>query len=69
MRNLVDSVATLHEAGLVHNDIRPSNIFYSSDKKCFLIGAFSRIMGAGSVLSEERNKSNEFYRDQKKPKD
>jgi serine/threonine protein kinase len=41
---LVEAVVTLHSAGFSHNDIRPSNVYYSISKKCFILGSFSNVM-------------------------
>ena len=43
MKNMIDAVDALHSAGYVHNDIRPSHIYYSSIKKCFVLGSFSNV--------------------------
>jgi serine/threonine protein kinase len=42
--DLVEGLCVLHGNGLTHNDIRPSNVYYSSQKDCFLLGSFSNVM-------------------------
>ncbi len=37
MQDLVLAVDSLHEYNFSHNDIRPSNIFYSKDKKKYIL--------------------------------
>lgn len=41
---LVEGVHALHSNGLTHNDIRPSNVYYSAEKDCYLLGSFSNVM-------------------------
>ena len=42
--DLVEGLSVMHESGLTHNDIRPSNIYYSKQRECFLLGSFSNVM-------------------------
>lgn len=46
---LVQALNTLHKAGITHNDIRPSTIYYSIKKKCYMLGSFSSCMREGST--------------------
>lgn len=41
--NLTEAVVCLHASGFTHNDIRPSNIYYSHNKKRFILGSFSKM--------------------------
>jgi|LakMenEpi03Aug12_release.lakeMendotaPanAssembly.Ray.scaffolds.fasta_scaffold5871852_1 serine/threonine protein kinase len=43
MNNMIEAVDDLHKAGYVHNDIRPSNIYYSDIKQSFVLGSFSNV--------------------------
>lgn len=45
--HLVEALSALHFAGLSHNDIRPSNVYYSAYKNCYLLGSFSNVMQGG----------------------
>ncbi len=38
--DLATAVCQMEKIDLAHRDIRPHNIWYSSDKKCFKIGGF-----------------------------
>ena len=69
MKNLVEAVATLHDVGLAHNDIRPSHVYYSAEKKCFILGSYSNVNYACAVAPADSSaKKENFYRDPKKRK-
>lgn len=42
--DLVEAVHALHEADITHNDIRPSTVYYSLNRKCYVLGSFSCCM-------------------------
>jgi serine/threonine protein kinase len=52
--DLVEGLSVMHGSGLTHNDIRPSNIYYSKQKECFLLGSFSNVMRR-TVDKESKN--------------
>lgn len=67
MKNLVEAVATLHDVGLAHNDIRPSHVYYSAERKCFILGSYSNVNYAHAVAPADSSaKKENFYRDPKK---
>ena len=39
--DIIIGLRNLHGILITHNDLRPSNIFYSTKKKCYLIGGFN----------------------------
>lgn len=42
--DLVDAVHALHEIEITHNDIRPSVVYYSLKRKCYVLGSFDSCM-------------------------
>lgn len=67
MKNLVEAVATLHDVGLAHNDIRPSHVYYSDVRKCFILGSYSNVNYACAAAPNDlSSKKDIFYRDPKK---
>lgn len=59
--SLVEGVATLHAAGLTHNDIRPSTVYYSQQKDCFLLGCFSNVtVSPRDKLTKQMKESNHY---------
>ncbi|KAK8201642.1 kinase-like domain-containing protein [Phyllosticta capitalensis] len=57
MHCLIDTVATLHASGLIHGDIRPSNILIDHENNI----AFSDIGSLQSFQRDKRNSSEEVY--------
>jgi serine/threonine protein kinase len=47
--NLANALATLHNAKISHNDIRPCNVHYSLEDNCYKLASF-----ANAVKSQER---------------
>jgi serine/threonine protein kinase len=39
-KDLTSALDSLHLAGITHNDIRCSNVFYSEEKSAFILGSF-----------------------------
>lgn len=62
-KNLLKGLLDLHKAGFIHNDIRPSSIYYSSDKMCYLIGNFSNLMRREEENLKITFKNSNHYRD------
>lgn len=46
---LIRGVCEMHKTRLYHRDIRPHNIFYSPDKKGYILGGFSNALNLGGV--------------------
>lgn len=49
-------MTTLHNANISHNDIRPCNVFYSTEKNCYQLGCFSNSFktNGGQAISQVR---------------
>jgi serine/threonine protein kinase len=45
----MEALDVLHRANITHNDIRPANIYYSSNKNSFLIGSFGSCLHNASL--------------------
>lgn len=43
-RDLLEGLGELHTKGISHNDIRPSTVYYSSEKNCYLLGSFANCL-------------------------
>jgi len=56
-------VCALHEAGMTHNDIRPSNIYYSQLKGCFMLGSFSNVTNSPKDKIIKNIKESNHYKD------
>lgn len=57
--DLVEAVYTLHEADITHNDIRPSTVYYSLNRKCYILGSYaccSNEDGAGGVVMRQSSR-------------
>ena len=59
--DLVEAVYTLHQAELTHNDIRPSTVYYSLSRKCYILGSYGCCMneagGVGVIMRQSSRRS------------
>ena len=46
---LIKGLFDLHRKGIAHRDIRPSNIWYSEKKKCFVLGGLGNAINLDKV--------------------
>lgn len=61
--NLVEGLSVMHGSELTHNDIRPSNVYYSKQKECFLLGSFSNVMRRAVDRQAKNVKESNHYKD------
>lgn len=58
MNDLVEAVDALHRAGISHNDIRPSSIFFSVAKNAYVLGNYANcqkgLANAGSSVRPDQ---------------
>lgn len=50
---LVDALQFLHQNGLLHNDIKPSNLYWDSDKETIVLGDFDTVTFIDQCRSSE----------------
>ena len=54
-------MSALHDINICHNDIRPENVFYSPEKKCYLLGQFSYATKNASRGNLRSNRASKYH--------
>lgn len=58
--DLTNAISVMHHAKMSHNDIRPCNVFYSTEKNCYQLGCFANTVKQSGTATNQVRTSNYF---------